>query len=146
MIQKKEIQSFTTYRLVKSEDLNHHGTLYAGRTAEWFVESGFVAASSIVNPRNIICLKIHGMHFSKSVKSGQTIFFTSRIVYCGRTSIVAHISVNLINNNTEKLVEGFITFVHVNEETRPVPHNIEIIAVTDEDKQLQIQALNLKRG
>ena len=31
---------YKTYHLVKSEDLNHHGTLYAGRNAEWFVESG----------------------------------------------------------------------------------------------------------
>ena len=34
--------------LVKSEDLNHHRTLYAGRTAEWFVETGFVAAANLV--------------------------------------------------------------------------------------------------
>jgi hypothetical protein len=33
-------------RLVKSEDLNHHGTLFAGRTAEWFVESGFLPVFS----------------------------------------------------------------------------------------------------
>lgn len=26
-------------RLVKSEDLNHHGTLFAGRMSEWFVEA-----------------------------------------------------------------------------------------------------------
>jgi len=32
--------TMVTMRLVKSEDLNHHGTLFAGRTAEWFVESG----------------------------------------------------------------------------------------------------------
>jgi acyl-CoA hydrolase len=145
MTQKKEIQSFTTYRLIKSEDLNHHGTLYAGRSAEWFVESGFVAASAIINPKNIICLKIHGMHFSKSAKMGQTIFYTSKIVYCGRTSIVANICVKMIGDSTEKLVEGFITFVHVNENTCPIPHNIEMIAVTDEDKQLQLQAINLKK-
>jgi acyl-CoA hydrolase len=48
-----------TTRLVKSEDLNHHGTLFAGRTAEWFVESGFIAAARLINPQNIVCLKIH---------------------------------------------------------------------------------------
>lgn len=143
MLQKKEIQSFTTYRLVKSEDLNHHGTLFAGRTAEWFVESGFVAASAIINPKNIICLKIHGMHFSKSVKLGDTIFFTSKIVYCGKTSIIAHVSVCTINC-VKNLVDGFITFVHVNEETKPIPHGLEMIAKNEIDKQLQIQAVNLK--
>ncbi|NTU75550.1 MAG: acyl-CoA thioesterase, partial [Anaerolineaceae bacterium] len=40
-----DIQTCVTQHLVKSEDLNHHGTLYAGRTAEWFVESGFIAAA-----------------------------------------------------------------------------------------------------
>ena len=39
-----KIKSFSTYHLVKSEDLNHHGTLYAGRSAEWFVEAGFIPA------------------------------------------------------------------------------------------------------
>ena len=56
MIQKKEIKPYTTYRLIKSEDLNHHGTLFAGRSAEWFVESGFIAASSIINPNTTIFL------------------------------------------------------------------------------------------
>lgn len=143
MLQKKEIQSFTTYRLVKSEDLNHHGTLFAGRTAEWFVESGFVAASSIISPKNIICLKIHGMHFSQSVKLGDTIFFTSKIVYCCKTSIIAHVTVCTINCD-KTLVEGFITFVHVNKDTKPIPHGLEMIATTEIDKQLQLQAVNLK--
>ena len=37
---------YKTYHLVKGEDLNHHGRLYAGRNAEWFVESGFIAAET----------------------------------------------------------------------------------------------------
>ncbi|MDP2989667.1 MAG: hypothetical protein Q8O57_03775 [Kiritimatiellota bacterium] len=45
-----KITTYVTNHLVKSEDLNHHGTLYAGRTAEWFVESGFIAAASLTHP------------------------------------------------------------------------------------------------
>lgn len=37
---------FKISHLVKSEDLNHHGTLFAGRTAEWLVEAGFVTAAA----------------------------------------------------------------------------------------------------
>jgi acyl-CoA hydrolase len=54
-----------TMRLVKSGDLCHHGTLFAGRTSEWFVESGFIAPTSLLNPRNVVCPKILGMFFSK---------------------------------------------------------------------------------
>ncbi|MDP4267148.1 MAG: acyl-CoA thioesterase, partial [Bacteroidota bacterium] len=54
-----------TTRLVKSEDLNHHGTLFAGRTAEWFVECGFISAAELVGAEQIVCLKIHGMYFTR---------------------------------------------------------------------------------
>ena len=60
---EQTIKTFTTYRLVKSEDLNHHKTLFAGRGAEWFVEAGYIAATSMVNPENLVCAKIHGMRF-----------------------------------------------------------------------------------
>lgn len=144
MSEKKDIQAFTTYRLIKSEDLNHHGTLFAGRSAEWFVESGFIAASSILNPKNVICLKIHGMHFSKSVKLGKTVCYNSKIVYCGKTSIIAYINVSTINHPNDIIVDGFITFVHVNEDTKPIAHGIEMIALTNEDIKLQERAIALK--
>lgn len=64
-------ESNITMRLVKSEDLNHHGTLFAGRTAEWFVESGFIAATTLLDPKNIVCLKIHGMYFTSPAKPSE---------------------------------------------------------------------------
>ena len=118
-----------TMRLVKSEDLNHHGTLFAGRTAEWFVESGFIAAAALLNPQNIVCLKIHGMFFTKPAISGDVLKFSSKVVFAGRTSLVSYIHVE--NNGAEKpLVDGFVTFIHVNESTRPSPHFLEINPVT----------------
>jgi len=65
IIEPKEC--YTTH-LVKNGDLNHHGTLFAGRTADWFVESGFISAATIVNPKGVVCLKIHGMLFTKRIK------------------------------------------------------------------------------
>lgn len=135
--------SSTTMRLVKSEDLNHHGTLFAGRTAEWFVESGFIAAASLLNPQNVVCLKIHGMFFTSPAKSGEVLKFSSKIVYTGKTSLTAYVHVN--KQGVEKpLVDGFVTFIHVDEETRPFAHLIEIQPVTDEDKNLFEQAALLR--
>ena len=36
--------AFITSHLVKSEDLNHHQTLYAGRCIEWCVEMAYITA------------------------------------------------------------------------------------------------------
>ena len=128
------------HHLVKNEDLNHHGTLYAGRTADWFVESGFIAAASLTKPENIVCLKIHGMLFSRPVQRGEIVTFQSRIVYAGRTKLVAHVKTTV---GDQTVVGGFITFIHVDDQGHTFPHNITIDALTDEEIQVQEQAKNL---
>ncbi|NPU86100.1 MAG: acyl-CoA thioesterase [Syntrophaceae bacterium] len=112
-------------RLVKGADLNHHGTLFAGRNAEWFVESGFIAAAGLTSPANILCVNIHGLVFKKPVPSGSIIRYESRIVRAGRTSLLAYIQV-FLQNDMRLLVDGFLTFVHVDRDDRPIPHGIVI--------------------
>lgn len=140
---KVPIKQFTTHRLVKSEDLNHHGTLFAGRGAEWFVESGFIAASYLLPPKNIICVKVHGLTFQQPVKAGESVCYNSRIVLTGGTSLKAYVEVRKANCE-EIVVQGFITFVHVDENTKAIPHGIEMEAVTEEDLQLMERARQLK--
>lgn len=132
-----------TMRLVKSEDLNHHGTLFAGRTAEWFIESGFISAASLVNPQNIVCLKIHGMFFTKPAISGDVLKFSSKIVYSGKTSLTSYIHVEK-NGEEKSLVDGFVTFIHVDNDNRSTPHFLEINPVTHEDRILYETAKKLR--
>jgi acyl-CoA hydrolase len=120
----------TNNRLVKNEDLNHHGTLYAGRSAEWFVEAGFIAAAGLTRPENIVCLKIHGMTFNRPVKGGDIVTFESRIILAGSSSLHAYVS---MKSKGGSVMDGFITFVHVDRDGRGVPHGIEIEVVNEED-------------
>jgi acyl-CoA hydrolase len=135
-----EFPVYTSVHLVKGEDLNHHGTLYAGRTAEWFVESGFIAAASLTKPENIVCLKIHGMTFSRPVRKGELPVFTSRVVLTGDTKIVSHIEVTV---HGKVAVSGFITFIHVDLEGKPQPHGIEFVPTSVEEKALNEEAKKL---
>jgi acyl-CoA hydrolase len=136
-------ETVVTARLVKSEDLNHHGTLFAGRTAEWFVESGFIAATSSLNPQSVVCLKIHGMFFTKPARSGDVLKFSSSIVYTGRTSLTVYVHVEK-RGEVKPLVDGFVTFIHVDENTKPSPHYLVIEPVTEEEKRLYAAAGNLR--
>lgn len=142
VIEPKRVQ---TTRLVKSEDLNHHGTLFAGRTAEWFVEAGFISAAKLVPADNIVCLKIHGLFFTRPVHPGQIVRFAARVVYTGKSSMVSYIEV-FRDDESEAVVSGFITFVYVDEHTHPCPHGITIQPATDEDKELYEKAKNLKKN
>ncbi len=133
-----------TMRLVKSEDLNHHGTLFAGRTAEWFVESGFIAAATLLDPRSVVCLKIHGMYFTSPAKPGEVLKFDSKIVYTGTSSLIAYILVTR-SGSPKSMVDGFVTFIHVDGETHPIPHNIETQPLTSDDRHLHEEASKLKK-
>jgi acyl-CoA hydrolase len=131
------LQQFTTYRLVKSEDLNHHGTLYAGRTAEWFVEAGFIAASSLSDPARTVCLQIHGMTFSHPVRRGDIARFQSQVAYTGRSKLVSYVKMCV---NDQMIVEGFITFIHVDEEGQASAHGLRIHPESPEERDLQERA------
>lgn len=140
-----EPKSVCTTRLVKSEDLNHHGTLFAGRTAEWFVEAGFIAAAMLLDVKSIVCLKVHGMYFTKPVRPGQILKFSSKVVYAGKSSLVSYIQV-ANDNSAIPYVSGFVTYICVDETTKPAAHNIEILPVTAEDIELHEKAKNLKKN
>lgn len=144
-MEKKQITPKSIYstRLVKSEDLNHHKTLFAGRTAEWFVEAGFIAAATLHRPESIVCLRIHGMNFTKPVNPGQIVNFESKIVYAGKSSLIAHVNVT-INNSDTSFVNGFLTFICVGEDTKPEAHNLVIVPETEEDKKLYEEAKALQ--
>jgi acyl-CoA hydrolase len=136
-----DVKMYITHHLVKSEDLNHHGTLYAGRTAEWFVESGFIACAGVIKPENIVCLKIHGMTFLRPVQPGSIAHFTSKIVYTGKARLVAHIKLTV---NEEEVLNGFITFVSVDKNGVTLPHGVTITPTQPEDIALAEEAKNLR--
>ena len=139
---KMAFKKITTHHFVKSEDLNHHRTLFAGRNAEWFVESGLMSAARHLPVENIVCVKIHGMNFSRPIHLGDTVRYVSKVVSSGRTSVVSHIEVSVEN---AEVLEGFITFVNVDEAGRPLPHGLNIQPDNEEEAALAARAKALPR-
>jgi acyl-CoA hydrolase len=132
-----KIKTFFTHHLIKSEELNHHGTLYAGRSAEWFVEAGFIAAAALVQPQNIVCLQIHGMVFKRPVKLGEVVCYESKIILTGKSSMVAYVRVMA---RDEMMLDGFITFINVDHEGHARPHGIELETTNAEEEEIQQKA------
>jgi acyl-CoA hydrolase len=139
------MKSYIIHRHVKGQDLNHHGTLFAGRSAEWFVEAGFIAAAGLTSPENVVCANIHGMVFSKPVRAGDILRFESRVVLSGRSSLVTYVSI-VFERNDELMLDGFLTFVHVDAHGRPLPHGMTIDAMNPTEIRLQETAKSLRKG
>lgn len=136
------IKTYVIHRHVKGQDLNHHGTLFAGRGAEWFVEAGLIAAASLTSPERIVCVNIHGMIFSKPVRAGHILRFESKVVFAGKSRLATHVDI-VFGHNDERVLDGFLTFVHVDREGRPTPHGIVIDAMNPIDRELQERAKTL---
>ncbi len=131
------MKTLTIHHLVKGEDLNHHSTLFAGRGAEWLVEAGFIAAADLLPPQYVLCLKIHGMTFQRPVRPGEVVRFDSKIVLTGRSRLVAYVRAT---TKEELTVDGFLTFVYVDDHGKSRPHGITIEAETPEEIELQERA------
>lgn len=132
-----------TTRLVKPQELNHHGTLFAGRMSEWFVENCFICgALTTEKPNNIVCVNIHGLNFNTPSYNGDIININSTIVKVGRTSFTVYGAITK-NNEENVICQGFITFAFVDENNKSIPHNI-ILDHTEDEKELELREMALK--
>lgn len=139
------MKEYRISHLVKSEDLNHHGTLFAGRTAEWLVEAGFVAAAATHGrPQDIVCVNVHGFTFKKPVQKGDILTLSSRIVKTGTTSMMVHVQA-FCEIAGGKNVEGFITFVCLEEDTQAKSaHGLKLDEPENkEEQELRERALEI---
>lgn len=126
------MKTHETLHLVKAEDLNHHGTLFAARAAEWLIEAGFaVAACEHGNPDEVVLRNLQNMSFSRPITKGSVVKFTGRVVDVGTTSFMVAVTVaDAISG--EKAVEGFITFVSIDAVTgNKKSHNILLDETSD---------------
>lgn len=105
------MKEYETHHLIKGEDLNHHGTLFAARAAAWLVEAAFSAAAcECGTAEGIVCRNLHDMEFTRPLEKGKVAVFKSRVVYAGKTSLT--VSVEAVDALTgQRAVTGFVTFV-----------------------------------
>ena len=131
------MKKYETLHLVKEEDLNHHGTLFAARAAAWLVESGFTtAACEHGRADEIVMRNLHDMSFSKPIHKGTVVRLEGQVVYTGKTSMMVAVQASNALNDS-KAIEGFITFVTIEKETmEKKAHQVRLDVTKDEEELL----------
>lgn len=132
------MKNYSTVHLVKSEDLNHHGTLFAARAAAWFVEAGLTpAVVEHGNMDEVVMRNIQNMSFVKPVLKGTMLTLESKIVAAGTTSLTT-VVVGKNALSGEQYFEGYITYVTVNSGLGgKKPHGIVLDETEDEEELRQ---------
>lgn len=138
------MKEYNISHLVKSEDLNHHGTLFAGRSAEWLVEAAFVAAAAEHGrPQDVLCINIHGFIFKRPVDKGTILTLKSRVVKTGRTSLVVYVkAVSEIEGIQH--VDGFLTFACLEPDTKKKRVHDVVLDETTDPEELEVRERALK--
>ncbi len=139
------LRSFETLRLVKGEDLNHHGTLFAGRASEWMIEAGFIAAAAMTDPAHIVCRKVYGLDFLRPVAKGRLLRLNARIVLAGRSRLIVRVEARR-DDDTEPTIESTMAFVYVDESGAPRAHGVSVTPETEEELRLHEAATALAGG
>lgn len=112
--------------LVRPEDLNHHGTLFAGQMARWLVEAGLIAAARLCGrPHDVVCVRLDDMKFKRPINSGDIIEINSRIAHLGSSSITVFSEIVGMPDR-ETIVSNMAVFVTVDEKNRPYKHGLSL--------------------
>lgn len=105
------MKTYTTSHLIMPEYLNHHNTLYAGRSVDWMVEAAFNAVAQEHGiPDELVCLKIEEMIFRQPVEMGDIFVISAIVARASGSSIVMHVEATT-QMTRSSCVEGYITFV-----------------------------------
>lgn len=134
MIPMPVLDETTILHLIKPADLNHHGTLFAGRMAEWLVEACFIAASRLVGrSEDVLCVRVHDMTFKRPFRAGDIVSIRSSVAHLGSRSITVHGSAaaqggDATKGKVDAAVTILITFVTVDEAGKPYEHGLSLPA------------------
>lgn len=117
----------STMNLVKSEDLNHHQTLYAGRCVEWCVQAAYISAESCFpEPRPLVFMSIRSLSMRSPARVGDIVQYTGTIDYIGDSTIGVRVDAKITQPRSDQKVvaTGTFLFCTVDEEGRAVSHGL----------------------
>lgn len=121
----------STSHLVKSEDLNHHQTLYAGRCVEWCVQMAYIAAQSCFrDSRPLVFMSIRSLSIRSSVQIGEIVQLEGKVDYIGESTIGVRVDGQKLQPRGEgkPVVTGTFLFCSVDEEGRAIAHGLPELA------------------
>lgn len=141
------MKKYETLHLVKPEDLNHHGTLFAARTAEWVIEAGFsVAACEHGNADEVVLRNMQDLSYYSPTPQGTILKLEGMVVYVGETSLtIAVLGKDALTNEVK--MEAYMTFVTIDSESRgKKAHKIELDrAESEEEIRFREKAAQLRK-
>lgn len=135
------MKSAFSQRLVKLADLNHHQTFFAGRCAEWFLESSYFAVAQYVDTKDTVLMMLHGIDWHFPIFAGDIVTYESKVVAAGRSTLTVFTKMYRSREPEKIAADGFATFSYLDENHKSKPHGIVITPENEEERRLNEAAV-----
>lgn len=115
-----------THHYVRMEQMNHHGSLYAGILTDWMTEAAFLGiARDIGRTDHIVMRAVQDFQFLQAAGLGAVMEFRYEVVKVGTSSLtVAVEAVDLFEERRYGSCQ--VSFVNTGEDGRSCPHGFVI--------------------
>lgn len=137
------MKSAFSQRLVKLADLNHHQTFFAGRCAEWFLESSYFAVAQYVDTKDTVLMMLHGIDWHFPIFAGDIVTYESKVVAAGHSTLTVFTKMYRSREPEKVAADGFATFSYLDENHKSKPHGIVITPENEEEKRLNEAAVQI---
>jgi len=128
-------RAVTATHLVKSEDLNHHKTLYGGRCVEWCVQTAYIAAENCFDePRPVVFMSVRSLSMRAPAQVGEIIEFSGRVDYVGESTIGIRVDARKLQPRSDQktVATGTFLFCTVDEAGSAAAHGLPAMASESE--------------
>lgn len=122
-----ETLSSSTLHLVKSEDLNHHHTLYAGRCVEWCVQIAYITAEQCFEaPQPLVFMSIRSLSMRAPARVGDILEYSGTVDYIGDSTIGVRVDAKITQprNDQKTVATGTFLFCTVDGEGKSLSHGL----------------------
>lgn len=117
----QDSEVINTY-IVQPPQTNMHGTAFGGQIMAWMDETAAIVALRHAN-KPCVTASVDQVQFTKPIAMGHVVIMKSRVNYAGSSSMEIGVRVcseNPLTGERQHCLSGYLTFVAVNEEGRPV--------------------------
>ncbi|MDC3210239.1 MAG: acyl-CoA thioesterase [Saprospiraceae bacterium] len=122
--QEKINQSETRiFKVVFPNTTNHYDTLFGGTAMQLMDEVAFITATRFCR-RKVVTVSSSKIDFNHSIPADTIIELVGRVVKVGNTSIDIRVQIfkeEMYEEGRKKAIEGFFTFVAIDDDRKPMP-------------------------
>jgi acyl-CoA hydrolase len=122
----KDILESLSFHIIRPEDLNHHGTMFAAQLSKWMIEGALIAACRLVGkPEDVVCVQVDRMTFRQPLHNGDLIRIKSKVAHLGSSSITIYTEVAR-KLDVAPVVTNLAIFVTIDKENKTYAHGLKL--------------------